>query len=262
MQVYVHRLKPAGVFHTPASSMPLYGFIYVVDGEALVNVGENESDNAFYVKSGDLLLLPEKILFEVRWYHGNIGYSGAFSRSFLKDTSYAFLHSGHPLLHSFRDSFPHKQFADSIFAQMMERFVSYSRLAAKPDAAFLSSAIDLILSDSASSSPNGRNKLVDQFLDKVFDRNETVRSVSEYAARMGVSPNRLNTLVKEATSRNAMVWINLSRLSQAETLLRNTDLPLIDVAARIGIDDQSYFSRFFKKHKGITPLEYRKWSKR
>ena len=41
--------------------MPLYGFIYVVDGETLVNVGENESDNAFYVKSGDLLLLPDAI---------------------------------------------------------------------------------------------------------------------------------------------------------------------------------------------------------
>ena len=44
--------------------------------------------------------------------------------------------------------------------------------------------------------------------------------------------------------------------------VKSGDLLLIDVAARIGIDDQSYFSRFFKKHKGITPLEYRKWSKR
>lgn len=78
MQVFVHQLKPAGVFHTPAASLPLYGFIYVVDGESLVNIGKKGTDNPFYVKSGDLLLIPEKTLFEVRWYHGNTGYSGAY----------------------------------------------------------------------------------------------------------------------------------------------------------------------------------------
>lgn len=261
MQVYVRGLKPAGVFHTPAASIPLYGFIYVVDGEALVNAGEDGAVAAFYLKSGDLLLIPEKTVFEVRWYQGKTGYSGAFSRSFLKDTSYAFLHSGRPLLHSFRDSFMHKQFADTLFAQMLERFVSFSRLAARSDSAFLSSAVDLILAESSASSQNAGNKIADQFLDRVFDRNEPVHSVSRYAGDLGVSPDRLNKLVKTATRRSAMDWINLSRISQAKSLLGTTELPLIDIAARIGLEDQSYFSRFFKKHTSLTPLEYRKWKK-
>ena len=241
--------------------MPLYGFIYVVDGEALVNVPGTGADNSFYVKSGEILLIPENVVFEVRWYHGQTGYSGAFSKAFLKDTSYPFLHSGRPLHYSFRETISKKQFADALFMQMMEHFTAYSRLASKTDAAFLSSALDLVLSECAESSSKVGNKTVEQFLDRVFDRNEVVHPVNVYAAQLGVSPNRLNKLVKAATRRSAMDWVNLSRISQAKSLLGTTELPLIDIAARIGLEDQSYFSRFFKKHTSLTPLEYRKWKK-
>ena len=36
------------------------------------------------------------------------------------------------------------------------------------------------------------------------------------------------------------------------------DSSMIDIAVAVGLDDQSYFARFFKKHTGVTPSEFRK----
>jgi YesN/AraC family two-component response regulator len=46
------------------------------------------------------------------------------------------------------------------------------------------------------------------------------------------------------------------------TLLLSTDFSLSKVAEKIGVEDEAYFSRMFKKHTGISPNEYRKLFKR
>ena len=41
-------------------------------------------------------------------------------------------------------------------------------------------------------------------------------------------------------------------------LLSETDLMVRDIASSVGFDSISHFQYFFKKNKGITPLEYRR----
>ena len=53
-------------------------------------------------------------------------------------------------------------------------------------------------------------------------------------------------------------WIDTARVTRAKRLLRDTDSSMIDIAVAVGLDDQSYFARFFKKHTGVTPSEFRK----
>lgn len=53
-------------------------------------------------------------------------------------------------------------------------------------------------------------------------------------------------------------YIIQKRLEVAITLLKNTDIPLGEIAERVGFYDFSHFSRTFKRLKGITPSEYRK----
>ena len=43
----------------------------------------------------------------------------------------------------------------------------------------------------------------------------------------------------------------------AKQLLKDPSVPIVEVASRVGLDDQSYFSRFFKKKTGLTPSQYR-----
>ena len=55
-----------------------------------------------------------------------------------------------------------------------------------------------------------------------------------------------------------MQYIISKRLYEAEILLQNTDYNVTEIAEIIGYDNPLYFSRIFKKAKGISPSEYRK----
>jgi AraC-like DNA-binding protein len=56
------------------------------------------------------------------------------------------------------------------------------------------------------------------------------------------------------------VYLNDLRVGEAKNLLRETDLPLIEIASRVGFEDQSYFSRVFRNVVGISPGRYRRTS--
>ena len=48
------------------------------------------------------------------------------------------------------------------------------------------------------------------------------------------------------------------RMRIATTLLRDTELPILEICERTGLNDISYFSKAFKKEINYTPSEYRK----
>ena len=54
-----------------------------------------------------------------------------------------------------------------------------------------------------------------------------------------------------------MQWIEISRLNLSKRLLADFNLPVSAVAERSGIEDASYFTRFFRKWTGMTPTGYR-----
>ncbi|MFD2574367.1 helix-turn-helix domain-containing protein [Spirosoma soli] len=83
------------------------------------------------------------------------------------------------------------------------------------------------------------------------------RSVSEYADLLAVTPNHLNKCVKETTGRPASVLIADMLILEAKVLLGQPELTVSEVAFRLRVDDLSYFARFFKKHTGFSPTEFR-----
>ena len=63
--------------------------------------------------------------------------------------------------------------------------------------------------------------------------------------------------MKAHTHRTAIDWIELARLNIAKQLLRDQSVPVMEVALHVGMEDQSYFARFFKKKTGLTPSQFR-----
>ena len=123
------------------------------------------------------------------------------------------------------------------------------------DMAFLKSGIDLIIGQLR---PGGKIAVVpEKFLQLVFNRNQAPLTVSEYANMLNVTPNYLNKTVKNHTHRTAIDWIETARLNLAKQLLKDIRIPIVEVATRVGLADQSYFSRFFKKKTGMSPSQYR-----
>lgn len=84
------------------------------------------------------------------------------------------------------------------------------------------------------------------------------KSVRFYAAQLHVTPNHLNKSVKSTLDRSASALINEMLVLEAKILMQNNNMSISDVAFEIGFEDVSYFGRFFRKHTGSTPTEYRK----
>lgn len=101
-------------------------------------------------------------------------------------------------------------------------------------------------------------QLANQFRELLLTYFRTKHRVAEYAAQLHVSPNHLNKAVRAATGQPPTHWIAEALVLEAKVLLHQSALSVGEVAAEVGLADASYFSRLFKKHEGLTPLEFRR----
>lgn len=83
-------------------------------------------------------------------------------------------------------------------------------------------------------------------------------SLRDVARSVGVTPGYLTTLVRRRTGRTVMDWITERRMVQARRLLTGTDLPVGEIAHRVGLPDPGYFSRVFRRDNGTTPRDWRR----
>lgn len=79
----------------------------------------------------------------------------------------------------------------------------------------------------------------------------------DLAAVCYLSESQFCRFFKSATGKSALEYVSEYRIERAAVLLSNTDLSISEIAAGVGFLDQNYFSRIFKRHKGMTPKEYR-----
>lgn len=128
----------------------------------------------------------------------------------------------------------------------------------KGDDIFVQKALDLFLSRIKSGQSSVIPHAVNAFLESVFDPKSAIGNIAVYAQATGISQNYLSRQVKQATGRSVGAWIDIARLVRAKKLLAGTSMPIIDIASAVGLDDQSYFARFFRQKTGQTPSEFRK----
>lgn len=222
--------------------VPAFIFAFFLEGEALLEIDEKK----YLLGAGQMIWIPENKNIYIHYFKNCVGYNGIFTIEFLKDASYPILRSQTPLVQSF-------WFDDAVFmGSLLKRMVVALD---DKDTPFLKSSIDLIIGQLR---PGGKIAAVpEKFLQLVFDRNRAPLTVSEYANILNVTPNYLNKTVKNHTHRTAIDWIEIARLNLAKQLLKDIRIPVVEVATRVGLADQSYFSRFFKKKTGMSPTQYR-----
>ncbi len=78
-----------------------------------------------------------------------------------------------------------------------------------------------------------------------------------YAAKLGMTVDRLNDHVKRATGVTAGHLIRQRILTEAKRQLVFTTQPIQDIAQELAFSDPSHFARFFRKHTDTTPHEFR-----
>ncbi|MCE7072380.1 AraC family transcriptional regulator [Dyadobacter sp. CY327] len=104
---------------------------------------------------------------------------------------------------------------------------------------------------------NQQNPLIKNFQKLVEKNFIKIRQPGEYAEMLHVTPNHLNALSKEHLSLQAGAVIRNRIALEAKRLLINLDFTVSEIAYKLNFNDNSYFSRFFKKETGMTPEAFR-----
>lgn len=82
--------------------------------------------------------------------------------------------------------------------------------------------------------------------------------IKAIAAHFHFSPNYLGELFRERTGESIQDYVINYRLKLVETRLAHSNMRISEIAEELNFTDESYLSRLFKKHRGITPGAYRK----
>lgn len=101
------------------------------------------------------------------------------------------------------------------------------------------------------------NRLTQKFLSLVQQYFKKERFLDYYASLLEVSPKHLSRTVKESTGFSAVEWIDRFIILEAKVLLKSTTLTIQQIADELNFNSQSFFGKYFKKHTGRTPKDFR-----
>ncbi|WP_207534725.1 helix-turn-helix domain-containing protein [Desertivirga arenae] len=137
-----------------------------------------------------------------------------------------------------------KRFSDDyIKVLLLKLFIMLSDLVAEKQEAYVSSYNYTLL----------RN------FQQLIERHYTsLRLPKEYAELLYITPNHLNALCNDLLGIPSGEVIRNRVILEAKRLLVNLDLTIREISYQLNFNDNSYFTKFFKKYVGLTPEEFRK----
>lgn len=135
-----------------------------------------------------------------------------------------------------------------------DRHAHYDR----PIADQLERAAQKTLSEYSGDHLDNNNQFIEKALIYIHEHFDRAISLADVAGQVYRSPEYFSRLFKEVTGENFSSYLINYRLTQARTLLINTDFKITDIAYRVGYQNPSYFSRLYKKYMRITPEDERR----
>lgn len=82
-------------------------------------------------------------------------------------------------------------------------------------------------------------------------------TLEEIASYVHLSPSHISCMFRKETGQTISTYVSHVRIEKSKTLLRQPGVPIAEIAGLCGFEDQSYFTRVFKKQTGISPKQYR-----
>lgn len=232
-----------------------FQLIYIASGKAHFHFDDKEE----IVTAGHMVLYrpkePQKYEYygddqtEVYWVHFTGGDVTNILRSYglSNDKKVFFCGSGLEYSSIFRNMINELQMCNEHYPEMLEIYLRQ---------------LFIILQRSFLSSLKSENTRVVEEIDKAtiyFSEhyNENI-SIDEYAENNHVSVSWFIRNFKQYTGFTPMQYILSKRIYNAEILLQDPSYNVTEIANMVGYENPLYFSRIFKKVKGISPSEYRK----
>lgn len=100
--------------------------------------------------------------------------------------------------------------------------------------------------------------ILKNFYDSLMQNYRREHWVSFYAGQLNITPQYLSLIVKSLTGRTPALFIFERLYIEARALLDCPALSIKEISEQLYFSDQSSFGKFFKKHSGLSPVDFRK----
>ena len=97
-----------------------------------------------------------------------------------------------------------------------------------------------------------------QFIHLLEQHFRTERRVNWYARQLNITPKYLSEAIKLISKRTPNEWIDDYVVLEIRVQLKNTTKSIKEIVEELHFPNQSFFSKYFREHVGISPSEYRK----
>ena len=104
---------------------------------------------------------------------------------------------------------------------------------------------------------NRQDEIFGKFIAMVHEHFCSQRDVTFYANKLCISTKYLTGICRNVTGNSAKKIIDDFAILEIKVLLQSSKLNIQEIADKLGFPDQSYLGRYFKRHEGMSPAEYR-----
>ena len=104
---------------------------------------------------------------------------------------------------------------------------------------------------------NRKEEICRELVQLVIENYTHERRAQFYADKLGISLQHLSTTVKVVTGKNVMDIIAHVVIVDVKAKLKSTNMTIQEIAYSLNFPSASFFGKYFKRHMGMSPLEYR-----
>jgi AraC family transcriptional activator of pobA len=98
---------------------------------------------------------------------------------------------------------------------------------------------------------------IEKFRNLVDENFKKHLPITGYAEQLGITPGQLSRLCREVLGVSSLNIVNARVIHEAQRVLVYTGNSIKQLAFALGFADETYFCRFFRKHTGLSPREFR-----
>lgn len=102
-----------------------------------------------------------------------------------------------------------------------------------------------------------REELFIKFIHLIHNFCPKEREVGFYADKLHITSRYLSSITQNVADKSAKYIIDKHAIQRIKIMLKYSNMSTQDISYELNFPDQSFFARYFKKHTGMTPLEYR-----
>lgn len=104
---------------------------------------------------------------------------------------------------------------------------------------------------------NRKKEICRELIQHITENYRNERCAQFYADKLGISLQHLSTTVKQVTGKSVLDTIAYIVIIDAKAKLKGTDMTIQEIAYSLNFPNASFFCKYFRRHVGMSPLEFR-----